>query len=247
MVCLPTGLGKTFIAAVVMFNFYRWFPQSKVIFMAPTRPLVTQQLEACYNIMGVPQEHMSMMLGTVHPTTRRERWSEKRMFFVTPQIVNNDINSGLVDPRSIVCLVVDEAHRARGNQAYCQVMREMAAATRHFRVLALTATPGSNVENVQDVVSNLLIAHIEIRRDGDIDVQRYVQSRQLDVVPVQPTPVMNDLHQRLDAELERPMAILRDMGAVPPTAQRGHFFSVTALQVRPVANARHCLTSSASN
>lgn len=27
LVCLPTGLGKTLIAAVVMYNFFRWFPQ----------------------------------------------------------------------------------------------------------------------------------------------------------------------------------------------------------------------------
>jgi hypothetical protein len=27
LACLPTGLGKTHIAAVVMYNFYRWFPQ----------------------------------------------------------------------------------------------------------------------------------------------------------------------------------------------------------------------------
>lgn len=26
LVCLPTGLGKTFIAAVLMYNYYRWFP-----------------------------------------------------------------------------------------------------------------------------------------------------------------------------------------------------------------------------
>jgi hypothetical protein len=29
LVCLPTGLGKTLIAAVVMYNFYRWFPTGK--------------------------------------------------------------------------------------------------------------------------------------------------------------------------------------------------------------------------
>jgi Fanconi anemia group M protein len=27
LVSLPTGLGKTLIAAVVMFNFFRWFPK----------------------------------------------------------------------------------------------------------------------------------------------------------------------------------------------------------------------------
>jgi hypothetical protein len=26
LVCLPTGLGKTLIAAVVIYNYYRWFP-----------------------------------------------------------------------------------------------------------------------------------------------------------------------------------------------------------------------------
>jgi ERCC4-related helicase len=27
LVCFPTGTGKTLIAAVVMFNYYRWFPK----------------------------------------------------------------------------------------------------------------------------------------------------------------------------------------------------------------------------
>ena len=63
MVILPTGLGKTFIAAVVMYNYYRWYPRGKIIFMAPTKPLVAQQIEACYNIMGIPQAHTAEMTG----------------------------------------------------------------------------------------------------------------------------------------------------------------------------------------
>ena len=45
LVSLPTGLGKTLIAAVVLYNYYRWFPTGKVIFMAPTLPLVSQQVK----------------------------------------------------------------------------------------------------------------------------------------------------------------------------------------------------------
>ena len=63
LVVLPTGLGKTFIAAVVMYNYYRWYPQGKVIFMAPTKPLVAQQIQACYNIMGIPQTDTAEMTG----------------------------------------------------------------------------------------------------------------------------------------------------------------------------------------
>lgn len=63
LVTLPTGLGKTFIAAVVMYNFYRWYPQGKIIFMAPTKPLVAQQIDACYNIMGIPPQDTAEMTG----------------------------------------------------------------------------------------------------------------------------------------------------------------------------------------
>lgn len=45
LVALPTGLGKTLIAAVVMYNYFRWFPDGKVLrtyYLAqPTSNLVT--------------------------------------------------------------------------------------------------------------------------------------------------------------------------------------------------------------
>lgn len=68
LVCLPTGLGKTFIASVVMYNFYRWYPSGKIVFMAPTKPLVAQQIEACYKVMGIPQAHMAELTGNNHST-----------------------------------------------------------------------------------------------------------------------------------------------------------------------------------
>lgn len=64
LVCLPTGLGKTFIASVVMYNFYRWYPAGKIVFLAPTKPLVAQQIEACYRVMGIPQQHMAELTGS---------------------------------------------------------------------------------------------------------------------------------------------------------------------------------------
>ncbi|OLY82176.1 ATP-dependent DNA helicase MPH1 [Smittium mucronatum] len=53
LVALPTGLGKTYIAAVVMGNYSRWFPNSLIIFLATTRPLVTQQAKACAPLLYI--------------------------------------------------------------------------------------------------------------------------------------------------------------------------------------------------
>eukprot|EP00938_MAST-03A_sp_MAST-3A-sp1_P006373 g6373.t1 len=118
LVVLPTGLGKTFIAAVVMYNYFRWFPEGKIVFMAPTKPLVEQQVEACYKIVGIPPEETAELRGSVPPKKRRELWFQRRVFFCTPQTFANDLQKGTCDSsvvKNIVCVVIDEAHKGTGN------------------------------------------------------------------------------------------------------------------------------------
>ncbi|XP_075388221.1 Fanconi anemia group M protein [Tenrec ecaudatus] len=185
LVCLPTGLGKTFVAAVVMYNFYRWFPSGKVVFMAPTKPLVAQQIEACYRVMGIPQSHMAEMTGTTQVLRRKEIWHSRRVLFLTPQVMVNDLSRGVCPAAEIKCLIVDEAHKALGNYAYCQVVRELVKYTKHFRILALSATPGSDVKAVQQVITNLLIGKIELRSEDSPDILPYSHERRVEklVVP----------------------------------------------------------------
>lgn len=121
LVILPTGLGKTFIAAVVMYNFCRWYPTGKIIFTAPTKPLVAQQMEACAKVMGIRRSEMCEMTGGINPEARRRLWLEKRVFFLTPQTLNNDLVKSTCPWSKIRCLIIDEAHRALGQHAYCQV------------------------------------------------------------------------------------------------------------------------------
>ncbi|NWW97224.1 FANCM protein, partial [Rhynochetos jubatus] len=144
LVCLPTGLGKTFVAAVVMYNFYRG----------------TQAL------------------------SRRELWNTKRVLFLTPQIMVNDLSRGTCPAVEIKCVVIDEAHKALGNHAYCQVVRELSKYTDQFRVLALSATPGSDTKAVQQVISNLLIAQIELCAEDSPEIQPYCHERQVEKIVV---------------------------------------------------------------
>ncbi|XP_037993553.1 Fanconi anemia group M protein [Motacilla alba alba] len=184
LVCLPTGLGKTFVAAVVMYNFYRWFPSGKVLFLAPTKPLVAQQMEACGRVMGIPARDMAEMTGGTQALGRRELWNTKRVFFLTPQIMVNDLSRGTCPAVEIKCLVIDEAHKALGNHAYCQVVRELSKFTNQFRVLALSATPGSDTKAVQQVISNLLIAQIEVCAEDSPEIQPYSHERQVEKIVV---------------------------------------------------------------
>ncbi|XP_076442631.1 Fanconi anemia group M protein-like [Babylonia areolata] len=184
LVTLPTGLGKTFIASVLMYNFYRWYPEAKVVFMAPTKPLVAQQIEACYNIMGIPRQDTAEMTGSMNPTERQKAWRDRRVFFLTPQVMTNDLSRGTCIAEAIKCVVVDEAHKALGNHAYCQVVRELVKYTQQFRVLALSATPGSDIKAIQKVVSNLLISHIELRSEDSPDIKPYTHERTVEKIVV---------------------------------------------------------------
>lgn len=63
LLCLPTGLGKTLVAAVVLCNFHRWFPAGRALFLAPTKPLVAQQRDACARLMAIPAPRMAHLTG----------------------------------------------------------------------------------------------------------------------------------------------------------------------------------------
>lgn len=69
---------------------------------------------------------------------------------------------------------IDEAHKGTGDYAYAQVVRYMMAKNPHFRVLALTATPGGKPEAVQAIIDSLHISHIEIRDERSIDLKPYI-------------------------------------------------------------------------
>ncbi|KAM7375969.1 hypothetical protein PAMP_005723 [Pampus punctatissimus] len=184
LVCLPTGLGKTFIASVVMYNFYRWYPSGKIVFMAPTKPLVAQQIEACYKVMGIPQEHMAELTGSTAAKQRQDIWRSKRVFFLTPQVMVNDLSRDTCPAQQVKCVVIDEAHKALGNHAYCQVIKQLGSQTLQFRILALSATPGGDTKSVQSVISNLLISHIELRSEESADIQAHSHQRSVEKVVV---------------------------------------------------------------
>ena len=191
---IPTGLGKTFIASTVMLNYFRWVKEMKIIFMAPTKPLVAQQIKAFVQLTGISMAYTDIMLDRVK-RNRKAIWDSKRILFTTPQVVENDLKSGILDPNMVALLIIDEAHRARGNYAYTNVVKFLNRFNPSFRVLALTATPGLDIESIQSVVENLNISKIEIRTEKDPDIAKYIKAKMIDKLDCEPT---NEISQIIE-------------------------------------------------
>ncbi|XP_017764650.1 PREDICTED: Fanconi anemia group M protein [Eufriesea mexicana] len=208
LVCLPTGLGKTFIAAVLMYNFWRWYPCGKVIFLAPTKPLVAQQIFACHNTMGIPSSESIELTGAVSHKQREIAWSKKRVIFATPQVFYNDLVKNVVPSDLVKCVVIDEAHKALGKHSYCECIRILNEKNQTFRVLALSATPGNKIDNVHEVLQNLLIAHVELRDETSLDIVPHINNRKIDIILVPLNNKLTEYKERYIFIMDRHVKIL---------------------------------------
>ncbi|HZY70424.1 MAG TPA: DEAD/DEAH box helicase [Thermoplasmata archaeon] len=178
LVVLPTGLGKTVIAALVAAERLR--PrEGKLLFLAPTRPLVLQHQEALGRWFVRLQS--ARFTGTVKHPVREGAWESADAVFATPEIVANDLAAGRYDLSSVVLLIFDEAHHAVGKYAYVPIAeRYRTDRPPSGHVLGLTASPGGRDERIEEVVDHLGFGRIEARSRDDPGVAEFVQAVDVD-------------------------------------------------------------------
>ncbi|MEM4336716.1 MAG: DEAD/DEAH box helicase [Candidatus Woesearchaeota archaeon] len=175
LVVLPTGLGKTAIALLLSIQRLKNYPKSKIIFLAPTKPLVEQHRETFEKHLDINKEELIVFTGAIKPEKRVQLWEKSRIIFSTPQSLENDIISEKISLKDVSLIIFDEAHRATGDYAYNFIARQYIKNASYPRILALTASPGSNAEKIEEICKNLFIEEIEVRTKEDPDVKPYVQ------------------------------------------------------------------------
>ncbi len=174
LVVLPTGLGKTVVALKVI-DRVLWREGGRVLFMAPTKPLVEQHFSFLTEKLLLPQGEIVIMTGEVSPEKRSDWWRRARIVVSTPQVVENDIKSGAVWLRDFSLIVFDECHRAAGDYAYVHIAAIYLSEKGNGLVLGMTASPGSDLQAVEGICTTLGISRIEARTEDDPDVEPYVQ------------------------------------------------------------------------
>jgi Fanconi anemia group M protein len=210
---LPTGLGKTAIALRVIAEQLRRHPDRSILFLAPTRPLVVQHARSvAASIFGPPPLTLT---GAITPERRAELLHPPQIVVATPQVIANDLLDRGFRLDGFSTIIVDEAHRAVGDYPYVAIGRANRAGP-HARVLALTASPGSRKERIEEVWYNLDIDHFEYRTERSPDVLAYIHDIGVETLTV-PLPVeMRHLAILLKAAVARQMEVLRHYDLLPP-------------------------------
>ncbi len=185
LIVLPTGLGKTNIFLMLAAHRLKLYPESKVLLIGPTRPLIDQYLEVFKNHFEISADRMAVLTGLVRPEKRVELWKNASIIFSTPQGLENDVISGRIKLEDVSLLGFDEAHRAVGDYSYVWLAKKYSNEAKFPRIVGMTASPGSDLEKITEVCNNLMIEEIEVRTEADSDVSPYIQEIDIDYVKVE--------------------------------------------------------------
>jgi Fanconi anemia group M protein len=184
LVVLPTGLGKTIIALLVIASRLH-NKGGKALVLAPTKPLVEQHANFFRKTLKIPSSEIVALSGEIPPEKRFQLWNKAKVIVSTPQVIENDIIAGRITLEDVVHVTFDEAHRAVGNYSYVFIAKAYMEQAKNPLILAITASPGSDVERIEEVIKNLYIEDIEVRTEWDEDVKPYIHERKIEWVKVE--------------------------------------------------------------
>jgi len=141
LIVLPTGLGKTIIALLVMVE--RLGDGKKVLMLSPTKPLVEQHAAFLRRALNIDPEKIAVFTGSVAPGERELQWKDSRVIVSTPQVIENDVLMKRFDLRDVSLVVFDEAHRATGDYAYVYIAKNIKSSRRTLWCWGSRRPPGA--------------------------------------------------------------------------------------------------------
>ena len=238
LVCLPTGLGKSIVAAYVAAERLRHVPNKSVVMLAPTKPLVLQHFKTFQTLFNLDRSAMVWLTGEVGPEERVGLW-RKSVIFSTPQVFMNDLLTGKLSLDTFSLIIFDEAHRAVGEYPYVFIA-DRYAATEDNLILGLTASPGSSEQDVREICDNLHLQWVEARSIQSDDVKPYVGGIDVDWVMVKLPQIFYDVKRELESFLRDKLRTIRDHGYLETAA-------MDRVRLRDVLGARQRILSDAAS
>ncbi len=173
---------NTLVALMLSINRLRLFPESKILFLAPTRPLAEQHLSYFKKHLPGLFATLELFTGKINAEKRKKLWESADIVFSTPQCISNDLKNNLYNLSNTSLLIIDECHRCLKNYSYTYVAERYRQEAKNSRVLGLTASPGADKKTIIQIAKNLNIEAVEIRTRESDDVKPYLQKLKFKII-----------------------------------------------------------------
>ena len=238
MIVAPTALGKTIVATLVAADRLEKVKNSKILVLAPSKPLAIQHESTFKEFLTVP---CSSITGAVKTDERVKRWEESQIICATPQTVESDLLKGRYSLKDVSLVVFDECHHGVGSYSYVYLASRYVKESKFNLILGLTASPGSDKEKIKEVCDNLYIQSIVVKTEEDNDVRPYFNPVAIDWVRVKMSSELEKIKTHVDKALKIRLKGLKNMGVIRTVSvnkldilkARGRVQSAIARSVNP--------------
>jgi len=232
LIVVPTAMGKTIIALrVIAETLFK--KRGKILFLAPTKPLVLQHSKTLKKLLKIDPEQIAVITGIVKPVERKKIFKEATVICSTPQCVRNDLDLLRISLSEFGLVVFDEAHRAIGLYAYVSIAQRFSTQNPSGLILAMTASPGHQKKKIKEIAKNLFVDNFEIRTRKDEDVKDYVNEIEIGWVPVPLPESYEKTVMLLRSYIKKILSELKRMGQI--NSDNIEYFSrkrILQLQIR---------------
>ena len=211
MIVAPTALGKTIIAILVAADRLQKFKGSKILILAPSKPLTIQHEENFKHFLNVP---CTSITGAVKTDEREKRWRESQVICATPQTVESDLLNERYSLDDVSLVVFDECHHAVGSYSYVYLASRYVKECQNHLILGLTASPGHDKNKIKEVCENLFIQDITIKTEDDPDVKPYFNPINIDWIKVEMGPRLEKIRDLINKALKVRLKGLKDLGII---------------------------------
>ena len=238
MIVAPTALGKTIVATLVAADRLEKVKNSKILVLAPSKPLAIQHESTFKEFLTVP---CSSITGAVKTDERVKRWEESQIICATPQTVESDLLKGRYSLKDVSLVVFDECHHGVGSYSYVYLASRYVKESKFNLILGLTASPGTDKEKIKEVCDNLYIQSIVVKTEEDNDVRPYFNPVAIDWVRVKMSSELEKIKTHVDKALKIRLKGLKNMGVIRTVSvnkldilkARGRVQSAIARSVNP--------------
>lgn len=238
MIVAPTALGKTIVATLVAADRLEKVKNSKILVLAPSKPLAIQHESTFKEFLTVP---CSSITGAVKTDERVKRWEESQIICATPQTVESDLLKGRYSLKDVSLVVFDECHHGVGSYSYVYLASRYVKESKFNLILGLTASPGSDKEKIKEVCDNLYIQSIVVKTEEDNDVRPYFNPVAIDWVRVKMSSELEKIKTHVDKALKIRLKGLKNMRVIRTVSvnkldilkARGRVQSAIARSVNP--------------
>ena len=216
LLVMPTGFGKT----AVQWNCIADALESgveKIVITAPTVGLVEQQRRMILERIVIDSAKVRTYTGSDRPAKRGDIWQEATIIIATPQVIRNDVDTGLIRLEHVGLLIIDEAHHAKGNHATAQVADRYQAQSPEPWLVAATASPGSSQNAIRQLWNRLNVNRIFVAKREDDLLKPYAVDMNIATIRVMLDSKTLALLEPLEAHQFEETDALKRQGFLAPT------------------------------